>query len=156
MIDCRVFTFREGLLSPVGHDLTLKVNRCSVELAPDGNSLEARFDPTSLTVEAPASLSAHDRRSIERDIVGTVLDARRHPEIRYSAKVQRDGDRAQLDGTLSLHGCTRPLAAVATREVDRWRARVTVHQPDFGIKPFTAMLGTLRVRADVIVEISYA
>ena len=155
MIECRVFTYREGLLSPVGHDLTLKVNRCSLELAPDGASLEARFDPTSLTVEAPP-LSAHDRRNIERDIAETVLDARRHPEIRYSAKVQRDGDRAQLDGTLALHGRTRPVAATATREGDRWRARVTVHQPDFGIKPFSAMLGALRVRADVIIEIAYA
>lgn len=154
MIECRVHTFREGLLSPVGHDLTLKVNRCSLELANDGASLEARFDPTSLTVEAPP-LSTHDRRSIERDIVETVLDARRFPEIRYSAKVERDGDRARLDGTLALHGRTRPLAAVASREGDRWRARVTVHQPDFGVRPFTAMLGTLRVRADVIVEIVY-
>jgi polyisoprenoid-binding protein YceI len=156
MIECRVFTFREGLFSPVGHDLTLKVSRCTLEPARDGASLEARFDAASLTVEAPASLSASDRRSIEESIVDDVLAARRFPEIRYSAKVRRDSDRARLDGTLSLHGKSRPLPATAERRDGVWQARVTVHQPDFGIKPYTAMLGALRVRADVIVEIRYA
>jgi polyisoprenoid-binding protein YceI len=150
---CRVLTFREGLLSPVGHDLILRVQRFSVEVATDGASLEARFDAGSLMVEAPASLSAHDRASIEETIRREVLEVRRHPEIRFRAKVSRDGDRAQLDGTLTLKGVERPLRIASERVGEMWRARVTLHQQDFGIKPHTAMLGALRVRADVIVEI---
>jgi polyisoprenoid-binding protein YceI len=153
MDTCRVLTFREGLLSPVGHDLTLRVQRFSVEVAADGASLEARFDAGSLMVEAPASLSAHDRASIEENIRREVLEVRRHPEIRFRAKVSRDGDRAQLDGTLALKGVERPLRIASERVGEMWRARVTLHQQDFGIKPYTAMLGALRVRADVIVEI---
>jgi len=28
-----------------------------------------------------------------------------------------------------------------------------LHQPDFGIRPYSAMLGTLRVDADVVVRV---
>ena len=40
------------------------------------------------------------------------------------------------------------------RDGDRLRAEVTIHQLAFGIRPYTALLGTLRVRPDVIVRLS--
>jgi hypothetical protein len=33
-------------------------------------------------------------------------------------------------------------------------AQVVLHQPDFGIKPYSAMLGALRIRPDVRIELS--
>jgi hypothetical protein len=33
-------------------------------------------------------------------------------------------------------------------------ARVRLHQPDLGIKPYSAMLGTLKIQPGVAVEIS--
>jgi hypothetical protein len=33
-------------------------------------------------------------------------------------------------------------------------AEVKIHQPDFGIKPYTAALGALKVKPDVLVRVS--
>jgi hypothetical protein len=33
-------------------------------------------------------------------------------------------------------------------------SEVRVHQPDFGIKPYSAALGALKVQADVTVKVS--
>ena len=160
---CEVFTFKEGLLSPVAHDLRLEVTRFTVDLDEAAGTVEATFDPRSLRVacaivgghDAPATLSASDRRSIEERIVDDVLGAKRHPEIRFrSRSASRDGDGWRVEGTLALHGHDRPMSVRARYEGGKLVAEVAVHQPDFGIKPFTALFGTLRVRAEVKVRLT--
>lgn len=161
---CFVFTFKEGLLSAVAHDLKLSVSRFTVELADDGAAIEARFDAASLRVvsamrdqrELPTALSARDRRTIESNLSDDVLHARRHPEIVFrSTAIARDQDRATLDGELSLHGRTRPLRLAATRTGGEWKVETRLHQPDFGITPYTALLGTLRVAPHVVIRLSF-
>lgn len=165
--ECLVFSYKEGLLSSVAHDLKLTVSRFSVEagVAPEQLSLKAEFDARSLRVVSamrdgePASglLGAADRQKIEQNIVSDVLDAGSYPQISFvSTEIQpiagSQGFRVQ--GRLTLHGRTRELD-VATRVVDgRQVAEVTLHQPDFGIKPYSALLGTLRIRPNVTVRLT--
>lgn len=160
--ECLIFTFKEGLLSAVAHDLSIRVGRLSVEVADDGSRVSARFDPASLTVvsamkdgrEAPGSLGEGDRRKIERSIREEVLDVRRHPEIRFEAdSIRSDGETATLTGRLHLHGRSQPLSVPARRTDGGWLAEASLDQPAFGIKPFSAMLGTLRIRPDVRVRV---
>jgi polyisoprenoid-binding protein YceI len=160
--ECLVFTYREGLLSAVAHDLQIRVERFVVTLDDDAWRLDARFDPRSLRVVGvmrdgrvhPDELRASDVRTIEQTIVDEVLEAERHPEIRFtsSAAVAR-GDELAVDGSLGLHGETRPLVVPVRRDAAGWVAEVRLHQPDFGIRPYRAMLGALRVRADVLVRL---
>jgi polyisoprenoid-binding protein YceI len=83
-----------------------------------------------------------------------VLRASRFPTVEFrSTSVGRDGERARIEGQLTLHGVTRPLVAEAVADASDWRAEVRLDQRDFGIKPFSAMLGTLRVKPDVLVRI---
>lgn len=83
-----------------------------------------------------------------------MLAARRFPTIEFrSTRVVRDGERARIEGQLTLHGVTRPLVADALADASDWRAELRLDQRDFGIKPFSAMLGTLRVRPEVLVRI---
>ncbi len=159
--DCRVFTYKEGPLSPFGHDLELRVGRFTVEVADDRQSVEARFGSGSLTVVGalvggrtdPAALSARDRASIEATIAADVLQSRRHPEIRFQSTAVTDDE---VRGTLTLTGRSREI--VCRREMDgaRQSASVRIHQPDFGITPYRAMLGALRVQADVLVRVSFS
>lgn len=159
---CHVFTFREGMLSAVGHDLKLAVTRFSVEVDPQAPSVSARFDAASLRVvaavdgetERSGALSDSDLEKIRGEIQHDVLDARRYPDIRFaSTQVTRTGDGYQIDGQLTLHGQTRPLR-VTTRAAGQTQvAEVTLHQPDYGIKPYKALLGALKVRADVRVRL---
>jgi polyisoprenoid-binding protein YceI len=160
---CHVFTFKEGVLSAVAHDLRIRVERFTIMIDEASGSIEARFFADSLRVdtamkdgrEAFDSLRDGQKRDIEANIVGDVLHARKHPEIVFrSTRVDGEGDERRIEGTLALHGTQRPLQAVARRKAGRWVAEVELHQPDFGIKPFTAMLGTLKVRPTVRVRVS--
>lgn len=125
-------------------------------------------------------LSASDRRKIEKTITGDVLDVRRHPDIRYEgtatplgtgtgsgdADGSGSGDglgdgsadagrsRLAITGELTLQGRRRPLGLTAHLRDGRWHAEATLHQPDFGVQPYSALLGALKIRPDVRVRIS--
>jgi len=160
--ECLVFTYKEGLLSPMAHDLKLRVTRLTIEL--DDAELHARFDAASLRVvcaikggrEAPGALSQRDRASIEDNISSDVLHSRKYPEILFdSTSLSLKEGRAEVRGTLTLHGRSRELVLSATRGDDgRYHAETRLNQPDFGIKPFTAMLGAMKIRPEVLIRLS--
>jgi polyisoprenoid-binding protein YceI len=159
-VRCDVYTFKEGLLSAVGHDVKLTVGKVTVEVA-DGK-ITATFDAASLTVvcamragaENPGALSDKDKRTIEGYVKEDVLHARRYPRIRFvSTEVRPEDDGLAIEGQLELHGRTRAVRAEARLRDDRWVTRVRLHQPDFGITPFKAMLGALRIQPHVEVEV---
>ena len=151
--ECRVFTYKEGLLSAVAHDLEIDVARFAIEVADDA-SIRATFDPTSLRVvdpivdgrRAPGALSAKDRSKIEAYIHSEVLHPNEHPTIRF---VSTQVDETSIRGRLELHGRSRPITLRRSGD----EVEVTLHQADFGIKPFTALLGTLKIKPDVRVRL---
>jgi len=159
--ECRVFTFKEGALSALAHDLELQVGRFTIEIS-DERAIDATFAAGSMTVlhaikdGHPHPMSDGDKRKIERTIVDDVVDAQRYPEIRFRAKTTPAGDGFVLAGELSLHGKTRSVAITTQLASGKQIAEVTLHQPDFGIKPFSAMLGALRIKPDVKVRVSLA
>lgn len=158
--ECFVLTFKDGLLSPIAHDLRLRVRRFEIEV---GAGVTATFDATSLVVDAPmkdgrenhGALTAADKAKIEGQIRDDVLHASRHPQVTFRAPALtlRDDGGYDLQGELTLHGVTKAITA-HTRLVDgRQQLELTLHQPDYGITPFRAMLGTLKIRPDVTVRI---
>jgi hypothetical protein len=160
--ECLIYTFKEGLLSAVAHDLILRVTRFTVEVDAAGG-IDARFDPASLKVVgavvsgrlAPNALSERDRVSIEENIVNDVLEPRRAPEIRFVAPAAtRIASGFRADGRLALHGRERPVTVAIAGEGETLIARARLHQPDFGIKPYRALLGTLRIQPDVEVRLT--
>jgi hypothetical protein len=54
---------------------------------------------------------------------------------------------------LTLNNITRPVSTLARRVDGHYRAELRIHQPAFGIKPYSAMLGTLKIKPDVVVRI---
>jgi polyisoprenoid-binding protein YceI len=158
---CEVFTLREGVLSAVGHDLKLRATRFAIEV--DAQSVRALFDLSSLRVvaamrggrEDPAALSARDRREIEQACAGEVLEAHKFPEATFvSSEVRATPDGWMVRGTLSLHGRTLEGEFDVRREGDRAVARVDLDVRRFGIKPYSAMLGALRVQPRVSVVVA--
>ncbi len=156
-----MFTEKEGLLSEVAHDLKIRVTKFS--LAWDGTTLTARFDPRSLRVvdamlkgrENPGVLSDSDKKKIEKSIVTDVLHARKHPSIEFeSSEVVSEGKGYRIKGELTLHGVTCPISAKVNPSRGRWSTLVSINQPDYGIEPFRAMLGTLKVKPKVRVRLS--
>ena len=162
----RIFveTFREGLLSAMGHDLRLQAERAWLEVGDEPWDVVAEVDASSLRVLGalhgdgrldPAALSPKDRRTIEKATREEVLHADRHPVVRCRGEraARLAEHRLRLEGALELHGRRRPLAVEVERTARTWRARFVVHQPDFGIRPYKAPLGVLRVKPDVHVTV---
>lgn len=162
--DVLIFTFKEGLLSAVAHDLKIRVTRFSIHVDEETNAITATFDPRSLRVvtamkagaEAIGALSESDKKKIEEHIVDDVLSAKKHPEIRFvsTSVVEDSATGYRIHGRLSLHGKTRELAFTTRTDGEGQVAEITLHQPDFGIQPFSAMLGTLKIKPDVTVRLA--
>ncbi len=161
---CHVFTEKEGLLSKVAHDLRIRVDSFEVSIEGEGDerAVHATFDPRSLVVETalasgrdnPGALSASDFRKIEDTIRKEVLHTRKHPKIEFrSTRVEDDGDDLRVTGELTLHGRTRELRLRVRDAGEAWETEATLHQPDFGIAPYKAMLGTLKIKPDVRVKL---
>lgn len=161
--ECLVLTYKEGLLSAVAHDLQIRVGRFSVDIDEARPAVEARFDAASLEVVSAmqngvpreGALSEGDKRKIEQNIVDDVLHSKRFPEITFtSSSVVEADDEVRVEGALTLHGQRRTITVRARTEGDRRVAEGSLRQPDFGIKPYSAMLGTLKIKPEVTVRIS--
>lgn len=161
--ECLVFSFKDGLLARLAHDLKMQVERFSIEVDDTSHQIKATFDPSSIQVvcaqvdgrDNPDTLSRGDKKKIHDNVVNDVLRVRKHPEIRFdSTQVVERGQGFAVEGTLQIHGKSRNIQASVRADDDRWVTEVRVHQPDFGIKPYTAALGALKVKPDVLVRLS--
>ena len=147
-----VSTFKEGLLASVAHDLQIRVKRCTLEEV--AGQVTATIDATSLEVVSamrdgrpvPSLLGVDARAEIERTLSSAaVLDARKYPQIIFRST---SVGPSEVMGQLTLHGVTREIRMRRREDT----ADVRLDQRDFGIKPYSAMLGTLRVKAEVVVR----
>jgi polyisoprenoid-binding protein YceI len=158
-------TFRDGLAAQAGHDLTVEATRWSGDLRVNDDlspaSLEVQVDLGALVVldgtGGVKPLTDRDRREIAVT-TRKVLGADQHPEAVFTADSFRpsaDGG-GEISGTFTLRGRERPLRLqVKQTGAGRYHAETQIVQTDYGIKPYTAFLGALRVRdaVDVVVEL---
>lgn len=158
-----VFTLKEGLLSKVAHDLELRAQRLEVKI--DGEaSVQLCVQVRGLRVvhamlngkAAPSLLSSRDKSKIEDTLCSPdVLHAQAHPRIELSStSVTPRGDGYRVQADLTIRGETRPVTAEVARVGDRLETEVRLDQRDFGITPYSALLGTLKVQPVVRVRLS--
>ena len=132
-----VQTFKEGLLSAMGHDLKILVTRFSIDLSADQSTLTATFDPSSLKVASVLNgneLSAKDKAEIEANIRKKVLHPDKYPEIRFvsTAIEAHDLRRAATASSTAPRG--RSASSAAARAASRSsRSRST--SPTSGSSP---------------------
>jgi polyisoprenoid-binding protein YceI len=162
-------TFRDGLAAQAGHDLTIEVGRWSAELV-----IADDLSPASLTVTADLGslvvkegtggikpLTDRDKREISVT-ARKVLTADRFPSATFTATAFEPAPDASggtdsggvISGTLQLAGRNGPLQLrVSPAGAGKYQATTTVRQTDFGIKPYSAFLGTLKVADKVEVDV---
>jgi YceI-like domain len=151
-----VRTSRTGAIAKAGHDLLMHVTEWSATLdTGDAPSLTLDADGTSLRVREGTGgikpLDDDDLANIETTIDDEVLRKR---DITFrSTSVQLDGDTLAVAGDLTLLGTTRPLAFDLTLVDGRVTGAAVVKQTEWGMKPYTALFGTLKVADEVRVEI---
>ena len=158
---CRVHTYREGVAQKAGHDLIIEVAQweASVEVDPNGQPTAASLDadPHSLQIleghRGVKPLTDSDRREIRSNIDEKVL--RGQPISFRSSAVELSDGRIVLRGELTMAGSTRP-ANFELRLDDHGRLQGTleVTQSEWGIKPYRAFMGALKVRDTVEVVLA--
>ncbi len=163
--ECLVFTRAEGLLSAFAHDLKIRVETFTLVVDDVTGAISAELDAASLRVvgalrgdeEAPGLLAAGDLQTIAATM-RDVLDVQRYPTIRFRSSAPPEpaaGDAGlRIAGKLDLHGTVGDVAIHASRQGRWYVATTTLHKPAFGIRPYSAMLGALRVAADVGVRVA--
>jgi polyisoprenoid-binding protein YceI len=150
-------TGRTGAMAKMGHDLDIRVNRWSAELELDGNgtasSLTLQADSTSLEVLGatgdPGALKDSDKAKIAKGVNDHVFKGQ--PITFASREVRDDGSGTlTVSGDLTLVGTTGPVSfTVTVAEDGTLGGRATVVQTAFGITPYSAMMGALKVEDEV-------
>jgi polyisoprenoid-binding protein YceI len=154
-----VRTSRTGAVAKAGHDLLIHVTEWSATLdVGDAPSLTLDVDAGSLRVREGSGgmkpLGEDDLTNIETTIDDEVLRGR---EISFrSTSAQLNGGTLAVTGDLTMVGTTRPIAFDLALVEGRVRGAVVVKQTEWGMKPYSALFGTLKVADDVRVEIDAA
>ena len=112
-----VFTYKDGALAAVAHDLKLRFRRGTVSV--DGGQVRATIETGSLAVvcprkagqDAPGLLPELLYSEIEKNAAKDVLEVSRFPEARFEST---SIDAASVRGRLTLHGVTRELTGTRT------------------------------------------
>jgi polyisoprenoid-binding protein YceI len=157
-----VRTGRRGAASKAGHDLLIEVTSWDATLAvaedPADTRIELSADGGSLRVREGTggmqALGDDDKANIEQTIDEEVL---RRQDISFrSSRVQPGGDgRLRTEGDLTLLGNARPIAFDVVVGADgAITASATVKQSTWGIKPYSALFGALKVADEVEVSLA--
>jgi polyisoprenoid-binding protein YceI len=156
-----VRTGKGGAASKAGHNLRIEVGRwgATAQFADDlaHSVLELNADSTSFTVREGTggvkSLDADDKDGIAQTINQEVLKGT--PITFKSTAVRPDGeDRLHVTGDLELSNGINLIAFdIAVSDDGRLTGTATVKQTQWGMKPYSALFGTLKVTDEVGVEI---
>jgi polyisoprenoid-binding protein YceI len=109
-------------------------------------------------------IAASDRRQINQTLRSRdILYVARYPTATFTVRSSKpvtppageQVSRYELDGEFDLHGVRRPLKVLTTIEhaenALHVRGKFTIKQSDYGIKPYTKFLGTVRVADELTI-----
>jgi hypothetical protein len=159
---CQVFTYKDGILSPFAHDLRIAVASFDIMIGDENRFIDARFDADSLRVdcamvngaERPDLLSKSEKEEINRTIVRDVLDTRSYKDILLkSSSVTRENSTYLVKAALTLQGMTRNIIFKVRPAAEQYVADVRLRLPDFGMKPFSALFGAVRIRPGILIRV---
>jgi polyisoprenoid-binding protein YceI len=156
-----VRTRKAGAASKAGHNLRIEVTswRATLDVgdAPERTEMTLTADARSLRVRegtgGAMTLGDDDKRGIEQTIDDEVLEG---AAIAFRSRRVAAGPNGTLsvEGHLEIGGKTQPVAFDLTAgDEGRLAGSARIKQTDWGIKPYSALFGTLKVVDEVDVEI---
>jgi polyisoprenoid-binding protein YceI len=154
-----VKVYKDGMAAKMGHDLTLQASDWSGKITvdednPADSSVQVTIDPSSLEItEAKGGakpLSDKDRADIAKNITKTLGNS----DISFeSTAVSGTAPNVSVSGNLTISGSSKPVSLNLTVGDDgAVSGKTSIIQTQFGIKPFSAMMGALKVKDSVDIE----
>ncbi len=156
-------TGRKGAAAKAGHDLLIEVTgwEATVSLAeePAQTQVTLTVDSRSLRVREGTGgiqvLGDDDKDSIRQTIDDEVLKGAPIEFRSTSVSAGAGPDELEVTGDLLLSGSTRPATFALHLSPDgAIRGRAMVKQSDWGMKPYSALFGALKVADEVQLEIT--
>ena len=169
-----VRTYKDGIGSALAHDHVIEATEVSGAIEydpsrPEASSIVIETRTASLRVDDPAArrrfgvpgeLSESDRAEVSNAMrAPDQLDVVRYPTIRFaSTRVISQGEgRLQVTGELTIRGATREVTFPATVALDgdglQARATLRLLQSSFGYRPYSALLGVIRNKDEVTLDV---
>lgn len=157
-------TSRAGLGRKAGHDLVIEATRWSgsavvVASDPGKSSVTVTVETGSLTVREGTGglkpLTDADRAEIKRTLESAVLlHTAEHPTITFrSTSITGTPESFEIIGNLAIKGRSHPVTVHGGGDGDGMvRGWATVTQSAWGIKPYSAFMGALKVADEVRIE----
>ena len=160
-----VFVAKDGALARMAHDHNIGVKSFSGKVTIPANgasagTLELDADARSLTILD--QISAKDKAEITNNMNTSVLESAKFPKITFRStsisNFSQNGNNANftVNGDLTLHGATRriavPVSVAQAGSSLRATGHYTLRQTDFGIKPYSAFLGAIKVKNEVVIK----
>jgi polyisoprenoid-binding protein YceI len=162
-----VFVGKAGLFSALAHDHEIGIKTFNGKVIVDdiakaAGSIEMEVESSSLAV-LDKNVSDADRAKIRDSMHNEVLESTKYKKISFKSAGMSDvksaGNNAYtftLNGDLTLHGVTKriavPVSLTITPQQLRASGKYVLRQTDFGIKPYSAGGGTVKVKNDVTVN----
>lgn len=159
-----VNTARSGAAAKAGHDLVIHVDSWEATLTigedPAQSSLNLNADADSLRVVSGTggvqSLGDKDKENIKKTIDDDVLK-RQGIEFHSTSVEPGESGKLTVQGDLTLVGKTSPVTFdLVVGDDGSVSGTAVVKQTDFGMKPYSALFGALKVADEVTVAIEEA
>jgi polyisoprenoid-binding protein YceI len=153
----------KGRAARMGHRLTIVMTRWQATVSWAGAepvAAELAVETDSFDVlrgEGGVKGLSGPEKTLVRSNALKSLDAGRFPEIRFTAEtIDKTDDGYRLTGKLHIRGKSRQhVIDLRTEDLgDSWRmsAESSVRQSDYGVKPYSLLMGSVQVADDVTVS----
>ena len=157
-----VVTGKAGLLGRFGHEHRIRARSFTGTIVynaadPSASSVEVTVPTAGLHVVALGA-DREDAPDVEKAMREDVLHVDRWPTIEFrSTAVEPISGGVRVTGDLTMAGRTRPVTLDMRLRADGRRlvadGAFTIRQTDWGIEPYRAALGTIRVADRVTFEL---
>jgi polyisoprenoid-binding protein YceI len=156
-----VNVYKDGVAAKMGHDLVLQAKQWSGKADinsddPSASSVQVTIDPSSLEVIGATGgakpLSDKDKGDIGKNINDKILNTSRYQEITFESTGVTG---SSMKGNLTIAGSTQPvtLDLSVNESTGEVTGKTSFQQTQFGLKPFSAMMGALKVKDKVEIEV---
>jgi len=157
-------SYKDGMGAKLAHDLiltpaswngTVDIDVDNPAASRASLAIDARSIQIVEAVGGVKSLSDKDRKDIDKNINEKVLQTAKFPQLTFeSTSVSGSAPNFVVAGNMTITGTTRPVNVDLNVDGSQVTAKAKISQKDFGIKPFSAMFGAIKLRDDVDFELS--
>jgi polyisoprenoid-binding protein YceI len=144
---------KAGLFSAAAHEhwVDAPIASGSVDDNSAAPTVQFIIKAAQLTVRKDEKLDAASQSEVQSNMQDRVLESSKYPDIVFhSTHVQSEGGTVwKANGTLTLHGVTRPVTVAVRLEKSAYVGTASIKQTEFGIHPIQTGGGVVKVKNEL-------